>query len=82
MSNYIRHLTSRNPCLMVQQKLKPVNEIMTSDVNLTSDNIDTSIDPIPNSTSDINPSIQTPLEKRKKNEVAHSLLIKKKKKNI
>jgi len=67
---------------MVQQKLKPVNEIMANDVSLTSDNTDTSIDPTSNSTSDFHPSIQTPLEKRKKNEVAHSSLIKKKKKNI
>jgi len=63
---------------MVQQKLKPINGIMTNDVSLTNDHVNTSIDPTTNSTSDLNSSIES-FEKRKRNQALHASLIKKKK---
>ncbi len=63
---------------MVQKKLKPINEIMTNGVSLTNDHINTSIDPTTNSTSDLNSSIES-FGKRKRNQVLHASLTKKKK---
>ncbi len=64
---------------MVQEKLKNIRQNMTLNVVSTPDNTNTFVEPtlntIPNSIS----SIQTPLEKRKRNQISSSSLSKKKK---
>ncbi|CAF3346531.1 unnamed protein product [Rotaria sp. Silwood2] len=79
LSNYTRHLTNKNPCSMVQQKLKDLPENLTVNAVSTIDYSNTSIDPIINTASNSMLSIQTPLKKRKKNQTSGSSLSTKKK---
>jgi hypothetical protein len=68
---------------MVQEKLKNTRENMVLNDVPTHDNSNTSIDPTTNIVPNSIPSIQTSLEKRKRNQTScYSLQNKKKKKNI
>ncbi|CAF2124518.1 unnamed protein product, partial [Rotaria magnacalcarata] len=80
LPNYIRHLTNRNACVMVQQKLEHLSENSTSNVAPTFDEIDVSTDGSTNHTSDLNSFTQTSLGKRKRNKASNPSLAKKKKK--
>ncbi|CAF3886684.1 unnamed protein product [Rotaria sp. Silwood1] len=79
LSNYIRHLTNKNPCAMVQEKLENTRQNMTSSVVSTLDNSNTSVDPTLNNVPNSISPIQTSLEKRKRNQTSSSSLLKKKK---
>ncbi|CAF4035177.1 unnamed protein product [Rotaria sordida] len=71
LSNYIRHLTNRKPCFIVQQKLKNINDITTDNVASTFSNTDA---------SDVDLKTHpTSLEKRKRNHELNALSAKKKK---
>ncbi|CAF1349231.1 unnamed protein product [Rotaria sordida] len=80
LSNYIRHLTKSNPCPMVQQKLKEINENSITDVGSTRENTNTSVDVAIDPTSSLPPSTQTSLMTRKRTKEFNPLLMKKMKK--
>ncbi|CAF3461139.1 unnamed protein product, partial [Rotaria sp. Silwood2] len=80
LSNYFRHLTHRNPCTMVQEKLECLSENSSDHVASTIDNTDASVNMAINPTSNITSSIQTSAGKRKRSKTLNQSVIKKKKK--
>jgi hypothetical protein len=64
---------------MVQEKLKNIRQNMTLNVVSTLDNSNTSVEPTLNTVPNSISSIQTSLEKRKRNQTSSSSLSKKKK---
>jgi hypothetical protein len=64
---------------MVQEKLKNIRQNMTLNVVSTLDNSKTSVEPTLNTVPNSISSIQTSLEKRKRNQTSSSSLSKKKK---
>ncbi len=64
---------------MVQEKLKNIRQNMTLNVVSTLDNSNTSVEPTLNTVPNSISSIQTSLEKRKRNQTSSSPLSKKKK---
>ncbi len=64
---------------MVQEKLKNTRQNMTLNVVSTLDNSNTSVEPTLNTVPNSISSIQTSLEKRKRNQTLSSSLSKKKK---
>jgi hypothetical protein len=64
---------------MVQEKLKNTRQNMTLNVVSTLDNSNTSVEPTLNTVPNSISSIQTSLEKRKRNQTSSSSLSKKKK---
>ncbi|CAF4070154.1 unnamed protein product [Rotaria sp. Silwood2] len=77
LSNFIRHITKPNPCVMIQQKAKDTSDTMVQIFFSSNGNSNTSDDPIISAVSNSTPSSQTISGKRKQNPI--SRLSKKKK---
>ncbi|CAF2750293.1 unnamed protein product [Rotaria sp. Silwood2] len=80
LSNFFRHLTHRNPCTMVQEKLECLSENSSDHVASTFDRMNASVEMAIDPTSNINSSIQTSTGKRKRSKILNPSMIKKKKK--
>ncbi|CAF1145960.1 unnamed protein product [Adineta ricciae] len=78
LSNFIRHLTHKNPCVMVKEKLASINANVN--INNVSDGNDTneSVDVESNSMSDLVSRAPSSLGKRRKDQTVNSSSSKKK----
>ncbi len=79
MSNFIHHLTNRNPCSMIQRKFKNDNANTTVNTVSTQDNTNTYVPLTTDSASELISHVQISLEKRKRMQPNRSKLSKKKK---
>ncbi|CAF2743623.1 unnamed protein product [Rotaria sp. Silwood2] len=81
LSNFIRHLTQKKPCAMVQQKLMNINQNTSvndvSDDNHISDSVDVELTIMSNSVSPV-----SPLRGKRKRNRSVELSLSKKKKSI
>ncbi|UJR11824.1 hypothetical protein I4U23_016004 [Adineta vaga] len=82
LSNFIRHLTNQNPCIMVQEKLNDVHLVPDDDVISSLVITNASGNPTTQPVLNSNSYVQTSLQKRKRNRVIQSSTVNKKKNDL